>query len=136
MLRLLFGRGMLLAARDGQTDSLTLLLRLGASPDAVDEHSQSPLYVAAAAGNEEAVRILIEAGSRVDRRDREGVTALHGAAAGGHANCITALLEAGADATAVDREGRTPEQLAREVQHQRAAELLHRARNQEPEKER
>ncbi|KAL2866240.1 ankyrin repeat domain-containing protein [Aspergillus lucknowensis] len=47
-----------IAAANGHTSILNLLLESRANPNATDNESRTPLYAAAAAGNEEVVRIL------------------------------------------------------------------------------
>ena len=51
------------AARRGQSDTVQLLLRMGADPNIVDDDEKSPLYWAALRGHEEMVRLLREGGA-------------------------------------------------------------------------
>lgn len=55
---------MLLAAKAGRADVLTLLLRAGGCPNAVGGGGQSPLTLAARWGHPEAVRLLLVAAAR------------------------------------------------------------------------
>lgn len=49
-----------IAARLGNVDNVTLLLQLGAAPDAVTKDLYTPLHIAAKEGHEEVASVLLE----------------------------------------------------------------------------
>jgi truncated hemoglobin YjbI len=117
------------AAAAGDPDSVTLLLELGADPNARDRGDHTPLYTLA---NEcllaDAVPIvpaLVRAGADVNAAD--GVTRatpLHMAARRGAVAIAAALLEAGADLDIRDRRGDTPLRRAQNCRRHAVADLL------------
>lgn len=52
-----------IAARLGNVDNVTLLLQLGAAPDAVTKDLYTPLHIAAKEGHEEVASVLLEHGA-------------------------------------------------------------------------
>ena len=52
-----------IAARLGNVDNVTLLLQLGAAPDAVTKDLYTPLHIAAKEGHEEVAAVLLEHGA-------------------------------------------------------------------------
>ena len=52
-----------IAARLGNVDNVTLLLQLGAAPDAVTKGLYTPLHIAAKEGHEEVAAVLLEHGA-------------------------------------------------------------------------
>ena len=93
------GTALHMAARARVRNALTvpLLLRWGASIDALDGTDGTPLHAAAQAGRYDAVRILLEHGAATDIRDCQGRTPLELAERLGHWR-VAALL-AGRTAT-------------------------------------
>jgi len=103
--------GLMIAAADGQTDIVRLLLENGADPNAsvtkdfiVDGKSvfegATSLMAAAYAGHEEVVKLLIEAGADVNAETKYGGTALMAASAEGHLGAAEFLAENGAEVNA------------------------------------
>jgi ankyrin repeat protein len=117
-----------LAAVEGHTDCVVLLLRHGVPATSRDEHGRTPLMAALIASNVDAALALmppplaalppafLHAGATTPAKRAEGVhaacslgrTALHLAAARGLLSCTLRLLDAGADVRACDEHGRTP----------------------------
>lgn len=101
------------AARRGQTDSVRLLLKAGASTNTPGKGTfrRTALQAAAEYGHEDVVDILLEAGADVNAPPSScrGVTALQAAAIGGFLRMARVLVEAGADvnAAAAEEKGRT-----------------------------
>ncbi len=91
-----------------------LLLRAGASPNAVDNSGYSVLMMACNRNNKNILDLLIQAGADVRQRNSE-TTPLHEAAGSNFDEAIPRLLALGADPTAVDAAGRTPKQHARRM---------------------
>lgn len=117
------------AAAAGCIEVVTLLLRLGNSPDVPDRGGHSPLYSAAnecaSDSGAEVVRILLRAGADVNACG--GVTRatpLHMAARRGHVEIAAVLLEGGAAVTARDAKGDTPLQRAVNCRRGAVARLL------------
>ncbi|MEZ5353506.1 MAG: ankyrin repeat domain-containing protein [Bryobacteraceae bacterium] len=117
------------ASGAGAIDVVDLLLRQGASPNALDRGGHTPLYcVANECGTEEGpavVRVLVKAGAAVNACG--GVTRatpLHMAARRGHVAIAEALLDCGAAIHARDARGDTPLQRALNCRRTEVAKLL------------
>jgi len=101
--------GLLLAAENGYTDCVDVLLRAGINPEVVDSSRGSALSSAASAGHDDVVRRLVATVShRSLNAQWRGSTALHRAVASGRSSCVSALIDAGANMNAVDSAGDTP----------------------------
>ena len=101
---------------------VTVLLKAGARPDAVDAAGETPLFLAAGRAQGLAnVEVLLSASAKPDIAARNGRTALHEAVAAGHRPIAEALLRAGAATSPKDAEGDTPLHLAA---RQDAVEML------------
>lgn len=100
--------GLLVAARTGNEEILTLLLERGAAPDARDVDGWAALAWVARQGLEDPTRRLLEAGAEVDARDLAGWTPLAWAARRGHSSVARLLLVAGADPDSTSSASRTP----------------------------
>ena len=82
------------AAGQGHADVVTALLEAGASVDAVDTQSNTPLHYAAGQGHADVARALLAAGASVRAANQQRKTPLHLAADQGHAEVSTTLLNA------------------------------------------
>lgn len=85
---------LILAAREGQADTVAALLKYRARVDYRNLAGDSALMLAVLRGHEAAVRVLLKAGARVEH---EGWTPLHYAAFEGRENMLDALFAAGAN---------------------------------------
>ncbi len=99
--RLKDGRnGLMLAARLGKDDRLSVLAAKGANPDARDNTGATALMIASAAQWEEAsvkmIKVLIARGANLNLADRESRTAADWAARSGSIARAQLLLDAGA----------------------------------------
>ncbi len=92
----------MIAAREGHTDVIRMLLNGGAKVDRSGKGGQTPLIKAASEGRIDAVRTLLNNRAKVDRSGKDGGTALMVAAQEGHPDVIKTLLARGAE---VDRSG-------------------------------
>lgn len=91
---------MVVAVRnDASTGELQRLIASGASLEARDSDTWSPLEVAAGNGNLEAARVLVEAGANVNAEDGGGRTPLYWAMNSDHRDVATYLVSQGASLT-------------------------------------
>ncbi len=132
--RTLLGRGMdpnsvdangdpllVIAAREGSTASVDVLLVAKAAVDAKNRFGDTALMVASLNGRIEIVRKLRAAGAEVNR---PGWTPLIYAATGGHAEIVRFLLAQGADVNAVSPSGASALMMAVREGKPAIAELL------------
>jgi ankyrin repeat protein len=98
------------AAQHGDRDMVQLLVRAGASLDAITRIGKyTPLHLASKIGEADVVAALLEAGSNVKAVTNSGAQAIHFAAASGSPATVEVLLDKGADANAIESEwGQTP----------------------------
>lgn len=98
-----------IAAANGSSEMLLLLLEKGARPTMPNQQniSELPLHAAARTGRNENIELLLAFGSGVDDIDTLGRTALHTAATSGQTSTVQLLLERGARLDVVDRERKT-----------------------------
>ena len=96
------------AAVEGSSENVRLLLAHGARQDQEDHDGMTPLMLASYYGHMSAARVLLEApDSDVDRPGQSSMTALHAAASTGHAAVVELLLLAGAVVDRTNDEGLT-----------------------------
>lgn len=112
------------AVYEGDQDAVVRLLRLGVSPEALDEDGQTALYVAAVSDAPGIVRLLLSAGAAPDRLSAGSDLPLCGAACGGHTEVVRALLASGAVPDAVEAFGFTALAWALRCGHAAVAEAL------------
>ena len=100
---------LLVAARYGRSDILSLLLARGANPNVRDKkYGATPLIWASVGGYTPMVRELLDHEATLeDHGNRSGLTALMSAASNGHGDVVALLLERGAEINARDDNGRT-----------------------------
>ena len=113
------------AVQRDDVETVALLLRNGAQPNAANRYGMTPLTLAAVNGNAQIVNTLLQAGADPNGRLPSGETVLMTAARTGSAPVIRALVGRGADPNAVDRvEGETPLIWAVSENHPEAARAL------------
>jgi uncharacterized protein len=112
------------AAKYGELNTLSMLLKRGANPNARCEGGGTALAMAAHFGYSAVVRALVASGANIDAADDLGVTALHFAAASGDVPTVRALLELGANTQLRDRTGRAPRQVAQQQAYAEVAALI------------
>ena len=90
---------LILAAVEGQTECMKVLLDSGMSPNAPDDKSVFPLHFCVAYGLAECVKLLLDAGADINMRNPNQLefTPLMLAAYNNRTECAGLLVEAGAD---------------------------------------
>ena len=96
------------AALEGHSDILLLLVEHGADVDGQSISSDTPLHRASMEGRLEAGQFLLNCGADIDVQNNSNNTALFHATARGHAEFARLLLERGAMIDARGNFGRTP----------------------------
>lgn len=94
-------------AREGDRDSVEILLANKLDPRKQDDYGTTALHAAAQHGFTSLVADLLKARARVDATDTQGRTALMLAARNGHIETVTALLNAKPDPNRRDENGMT-----------------------------
>jgi len=99
----------IVAARQGDVESIEWLLERGAFIDAQDWYGGGTALMAAAErGLEPTVFMLLRRGAHVNAIDAAGRTAMLYAAKRGEAQVVQTLIDFGGDVNAYDEQGRTP----------------------------
>ena len=95
------------AAKTGDVEQVSLLLKAGADPNARSPYD-APLHVAARFGPVKLVNALLDAGADIELAGYGGVRPLHAAALAGQDRIVSLLIALGAKVDATDNLGRTP----------------------------
>lgn len=117
---------LVIAAYEGHTEIVELLLQAGADITAVDPGMKATaLHAAAYAGRTEAARLLIQYKIDINKQGPyNGYTALHDAVWQNNIGVVRLLMEAGADPTIPASDGLTPLELARSKKRAELVRLL------------
>lgn len=96
-----------LAALSQCAETMELLLKAGANPNAMDIDGRTPLHssIVKATRTCDCVRLLLKKGVQVNKPDKFGYTALHLAALQEFAHCVMLLINSGGDVTARTKGG-------------------------------
>ena len=113
-----------LAAIDGNSFLLVLLLHQEISVDVPDPQGHTSLMWAAYKGFPACVDLLLQWGANVNAIDEKGLAPLHWALVRGSQPCIQKIIEYGADRFAATSEGKTPATVANEM---KSANIWYRA---------
>jgi ankyrin repeat protein len=106
-----FAKAFFVAASRDDTNSLQLLLKVGADAGVVTNKTavlSEALGWAAKARKTEAVKFLIAKGAEVDARDQRGETALMCASRIGSAETVKVLIDGGAKPNETTKDGKSP----------------------------
>jgi ankyrin repeat protein len=96
------------AAMDGHTEIVRILIKAEASVNLINNDGKSPLYLAAMDGNTEIVKILLDGGANVDLIDNDGNSPLYLVAGKGHTETVKILLEGEASVNLTNKDGNSP----------------------------
>jgi Ankyrin repeats (3 copies)/Ankyrin repeats (many copies) len=116
-----------LAASNGHSEVVKLLLEAKAEVDSKSNYGRTPMSWAAWNGHSEVVKLLLEAKAEVDSKDSNGRTPMSLAAWNGHSEVVKLLLEAKAEVDSKDSNGRTPMSWAAWNGHSEVVKLLEKA---------
>ena len=101
-------RALHIAARQGDTETVRLLVLKGANKDALDVFGRTSLYLATKHDHVATALALIAAGSDIDLRFNDfQASFMHVAAGKGHVEILQAVFERGADVYADDEDQAT-----------------------------
>lgn len=121
---------LLLAAQDGATELLYVLIQAGADVSAATaDEGIAPVHAAVEAGHVSCLEILLDFGADADQRDLNGCTPCAYCAQAKSwtaemADCLRVLLDAGATPDKSDREGFSPLLLAVQKNHHECVQML------------
>ena len=113
------------AAVGGHDDIVRLLLKKGASIEAINKNSYTPLHLAALNGHTSTVELLLTRGASIEATTKSNSTPLHRAAWNGHTNTVELLLTKGASIEAMNIGNNTPLHHAARNGHTSTAESHH-----------
>ena len=116
---------LLQAAREGDVDTVRLLLDSGTTVDAVDETDGcTALHYAASYGHTVLIHMLCKHSADVDSRDRMGRTPLHCAVPTNQVDCAETLMLWGASVWIEDNGGRNVVAAARDSGHKDMVDVI------------
>ena len=117
---------LIMAAYQGHTEIVRLLLEAGADVAAVDPGMKATaLHAAAYAGNTDAAKLLIQYHVDVNKQGPyNGYTALHDAIWQGNEETARVIIESGADLTIKSNQGETPLEFAQARHQTTIAQLI------------
>jgi hypothetical protein len=102
------GNQLLIAAQNGNNETVEALLRQGVPVDAKDDNGRTPLLWAAVKGHIDVCELLLTHNAHVDATNHYGVTPLMWAAIYGHKDLCELLLTHNAQVDAKYDDGATP----------------------------
>ena len=116
---------LILAAKNGKTDTLKILIEKKADLEAADNSGRTALWWACYKGRTEAAKLLIAAGASANTHDNDYYYALHLAATNGDLDVVKALASGGADLNVINKSYlETPLHLATENRRNPTVDFL------------
>ena len=113
-----------LAAQEGHSNGVKLLLAKQANVNATYTNGATPLFIAAQNGHTKVLQLLLAAQANVNATLTDGTTALYIAAQEGRSEVVKLLLAAQADANAAPAVGATALYIAAQEGHAEVVKLL------------
>jgi len=114
-----------LAAREGHSSVVAVLLQRGANINAQSDDLVTPLHAAARNGHKAVVQELVQHDDiQIDAKDDAGATPLAWAAKEGHSSVVAVLLQSGANINAQIHDLRTPLHVAATYGHKAVVQEL------------
>ncbi|MCL5272806.1 MAG: ankyrin repeat domain-containing protein, partial [Gammaproteobacteria bacterium] len=101
-----------------------LLLSMGANPDALDEHGNTPLLTAVEHNRPSFIKVLVDEHANLEFIGKDGNTPLHKAIIKGNKQLVKSILDAGANLEGLAYNGFTPLIRAVKLHHEPIARLL------------
>lgn len=101
------------ASQDMVRSIVKLLLKKGASVDAVNRSRDTPLFAATKSAQFSAIELLLQHGANINHQNIHGLTPLWWAVSFEHVNLVSFYLVKGADPAISNNEGISPLALAR-----------------------
>ncbi len=98
---------LLIAAVQGDTEKVEILLKEGADVNSKDNNDRTALIRVSSRGHIDVVKLLLDRGADINARSKTGETALLSASGRGGLDVIKLLLEHGADVTAKNKNDQT-----------------------------
>lgn len=93
----------MMAAKNGSTGLLNVLIQHGAKVNATDRYGWTALFYAAYFGHADCAKTLIEAGASVNSADHDGMSCLIWASGRAHMDVVSLLIDTGALVNTPDR---------------------------------
>ena len=113
-----------IAAREGFTEAVKMLIAAGADVNLLNHKQSSPLHFFCYTAHDLAIlKLLLQAGADPSAADEKGLTPLLVCCTSGRNDCITVLMEHGASAAVKDASGRSARDIAAFHQHK---DIVHR----------
>lgn len=97
-----------IAAEFGHGEMASLLVKVGARPDAEDREHVTPLMLAAMSGNLECFNVLFDLTKDAKAKDKQKQTLLHYAAMGGNPDIVATAMQQVKSIDVKDEHGNTP----------------------------
>ncbi|XP_059160716.1 mitogen-activated protein kinase kinase kinase 2-like [Physella acuta] len=112
------------ASKEGDEDTIKLLIENGCDVNAIDSEGCNPLMLASFNGHEKPLELLIKSGCDFNAFKRDGFNALMMACEKGHDKCVELLIKYGCHVNATNSEGCNALMLASVYGHEKTLELL------------